>query len=301
MAAILGVALTLGFASNRIASPLRGAWRDTLRPGLEVLDTTVAWAEDLRARLRIGDDAALAAARHQIAELNDRLRRAELQLQVAQSDRAADSTDPEKPLLTAQTIPARVLGKQAQSFLDARQMLDAGRSRGVTARSVVIDDLPTATDRPVVDQGRDSSMRADHLVVAGSRVWGKIAEVGQHTSTVIRVTDSGFRDLVQLAAPRDGKIRFIARGVLVGKGEPLCKIELVEADAPVTVGDLIFTADDGVLDAPLLYGRVARLNRKLGDAHWEIWMEPAVPAASGPSHVGVLRLDLNPARLASGP
>lgn len=307
LAATLGSALAFGFASSRIASPLRSAWRDTLRPGLQILDATIVWADDLRARFYSGEDAGLAQAQRQIAELNDRLRRAELQLQLAQSERVADAASvgvgskSTSPLLTAQTISARVLGKQAQSFLEARVMLDAGRSHGVTARSLVIDDLPTGADRPVVDQGQDASIRADHLVLTGSRVWGKIAEVGQHTSSVIRVPDSGFRDLVQLASRHDGKLRFLARGVLVGKGEPLCKIELVETGAAVTAGDLVFTADDGVLDAPLLYGRVARLERKPGAAHWEIWMEPAVPAASPPAHVAVLKLGLNPARLASGP
>jgi cell shape-determining protein MreC len=307
LAATLGSALALGFASSRIASPLRSAWRDTLRPGLEILDATIFWAADLRARLHSGEDAGLAQSQRQIAELNDRLRRAELQLQLAQSDRVADAASvgigskPTSPLLTAQTVSARVLGQQAQSFLDTRAMLDAGRSRGVTARSLVIDDLPTTTEKAVVDQGQDASIRADHLVLTGSRVWGKIAEVGQHTSSVIRVTDSGFRDLVQLASSRDGKLQFLARGVLVGKGEPLCQIELVETGAAVTVGDLVFTADDGVLDAPLLYGRVARLERKPGAAHWEIWMEPAVSATAPPARVAVLRLDLNPARLASGP
>jgi cell shape-determining protein MreC len=300
LAAILGLALALGFASSRVAASLRSTWRDALRPGLEILDTTLAWVDDVCNRFRTGDNANLAQAQRQIAELLGRLHRAELQLQLAQSNREADMPDGEKSLLMAQTISARVLGKQAQSFLDARAMLDVGRSRGATARSLVIDDLPKATDRPVVDQGRDSSIRADHLVLAGSRVWGKIAEVGQHTSTVIRVTDSGFRGLVQLAASRDGKLRELARGVLVGKDEPLCKIELVETGAPVTVGDLVFTADDGVLAAPLLYGRVARLNRKPGDAHWEIWMEPAMPANASPGRVAVLRLDLNPDRLASG-
>jgi len=298
LAVILATAVALGFASPRLAAPLRSAWRDALRPGLEILDTTLAWTDDVRNRFRTGDDASLAEACRQIAELNDRLHRAELQLQLAHSERAADLPAREKPLLMAQTISARVLGKQAQSFLDTRQMLDAGRSRGITARSLVIDDLPSGKDKPLVDQGRDASIRADHLVLVGSRVWGKISEVGQHTSTVIRLTDSGFRDLVQLAASHDGKLRQLARGVLVGKGEALCKIELVETGAPITVGDSVFTADNGVLDAPLLYGRVARLERKPGAAHWEIWMEPAVPANVPPASVAVLCLDLNPARLA---
>jgi len=297
--AILGAALSLGLVSNRIAAPLRGAWRDALRPGLEILDTTMTCTDDLRNRFRTGEETNLVQARRQIDELDDRLRRAELQLQLAQADRAADGmTARETPLVTAKTISARVLGKQAQLFLDSRQLLDVGRTRGVTVRSLVIDDFPPAGDKPFVDQGRDSSIRADRLVLVGSRVWGKIAEVGQHTSTVIRATDVGFRDLVQLATQRDGKLRQLARGVLVGKGGALCKIELVETAASVTVGDLVFTADDGVLDAPLLYGRIVRLERTAGGAHWDIWMEPALPAGSPPARVAVLSLDLNPDRFA---
>src|SRR5262245_7888334 len=137
LAATFGLALALGLASSRLAAPLRSTWRDALRPALEIVDTTLAWVEDCRNRFRVGDDANLVQAQRQIAELNDCLRRAELQLQLAQGNRAADLPDGQKPLLMAQTISARVLGKQAQSFLDAQQMLDVGRSRGATARSLV--------------------------------------------------------------------------------------------------------------------------------------------------------------------
>ena len=93
-------------------------------------------------------------------------------------------------------------------------------------------------------------------MLAGSRVWGKVADVGPHTCTVRRITDAGYRDLVQLATSREGRLHFSARGVLVGAGERLCKIELVETTEPVAVGDLVFTADDGVLQSPLLYGKI---------------------------------------------
>src|SRR5262245_25802126 len=75
LVATLGSSLALGLASNRIASPLRSAWRDTLRPGLETLDAAIAWTDDVRARFRNRDDANFAQAQRQIAELNDRLRR----------------------------------------------------------------------------------------------------------------------------------------------------------------------------------------------------------------------------------
>jgi cell shape-determining protein MreC len=150
-----------------------------------------------------------------------------------------------------------------------------------------------------LDEGHDAAVQKGRLVLAGSRVWGKVAEIGLHTSTVQRVTDVGYRDLVQLARKQDDKLRFAGRGILAGRGEALCKIEMVEAAQAVTVGDLVFTVDDGVLDAPLLYGRVARVERKPGAAQWEVWMEPAVDGKSAPARVAVLKMDLNPARLAA--
>jgi hypothetical protein len=61
---------------------------------------------------------------------------------------------------------------------------------------------------------------------------------------------------------------------------------------------LVFSAAArGILPDPLLYGRIARLERPTGAAHWEIWMEPAV-AESAPETVAVLRAELSPLRVA---
>ena len=146
--------------------------------------------------------------------------------------------------------------------------------------SFVIDEVPQ-----LLDQGRDASLKPGRLVLAGSRVWGKVADVGPHTCTVRRITDAGYRDLVQLATSREGRLHFSARGVLVGAGRRLCKIELVETTEPVAVGDLVFTADDGVLQSPLLYGKIVKVDRKPADPHWQIWMEPAVNPSAPPARV----------------
>jgi cell shape-determining protein MreC len=167
---------------------------------------------------------------------------------------------------------------------------------------LVIDDFDpvlTTSAAPLLDEGQDAAIQNARLVLAGGSVWGKIAETGPHTSTVQRVTDAGYRDLVQLARQRDGRLQFAGRGMLAGRGQRLCKIDMVEGAQSVTVGDLVFTVDDGVLDAPLLYGRVERVERKPGAPQWDIWMEPAVAARSVPAHVAVLKMELNPARIAA--
>ena len=301
-AAGLAAAVGMMFLPASIAQSLRNGWREALLPGLQVMNSTADWARDRWCEFR-GSGTAASGNSQQIAALNDRVRQLETQLLLAHSDRdrgdqinAMNAAGP-KALLVSQAISARVLGRQAQSFLQTRDILDSGKSRGITSQALVVEDPNSAVAAQILDQGRDSGIAPGNVVLAGTRIWGKIVEVGAHTSAVQRITDNGYRDLVQLATQRNGRLHFAARGVLVGRGEPLCKIELVDTDEAVTVGDLVFAADDGVLDVPLLYGRVARLERKPAALRWEIWMEPALAAAAPPAHVAVLEMKLNPARL----
>ncbi len=330
LAVSLVLAAGLMLAPKPLTQWLRDSWRETLLPGQRALQFA-ANAVDRQNTSATGGEFKAADAKAQIAQLNDEIQQLRLALLVTQSiqvdsrnetvlsgdDRGnCPANSPMPPLLLSQTIPARVLGRQAKAFLQAREILDVGRSRGVAADAIVVDSdrrlfvnkstkidpqqTGSAQDAAILDQGRDGELQSGRFVLAGRRVWGKLAEVGRHTSTVQRATDAGYRDLVQVASLSEGKLRFQARGVVVGQGQPLCKIENIETSEPIAAGDLVFTADDGVLDVPLLYGRVVRLERKPGAAHWEIWMEPSVPVNSPPAQVAVLSMDLNPARLASG-
>lgn len=317
LGATVVAASVLAFLPASKTEPLRTAWRESLRPGQQILTNSAAWVREARDKIRgagAGDNP------QQVAELADAVRRLELELLVERSRGQAhhpstfanDAVVPNaevaqasyetpaqgSPLLTAQAIPARVLGSQAKAFLVARDMLDVGKSQAAQRGSLVVDADLSLDATTVVDQGHTAGVNPNRLVLAGRRVWGRVADVGANTSTVQRVNDAGYRDLVQLASPYEGRLHFSARGMLVGSGGRLCKIELVETTQPVIVGDLVFTADDGVLDSPLLYGRVAKLQRQPGAAHWEIWMEPAIAAAAPPSRVSVLRMELNPARIA---
>ena len=50
----------------------------------------------------------------------------------------------------------------------------------------------------------------------------------------------------------------------------------METSRPVAVDDEVFTADDGRVRTPLLYGKIVKLRRTSGSPYWQIWMEPAV-------------------------
>jgi cell shape-determining protein MreC len=207
--------------------------------------------------------------------------------------KAGDSLS--EPLLSARWVRARVLGQQARAFLERRHLLDVGSQSAIEADALVVDALPG-----LIDLGRDADLQTGQVVLSGARVWGKIIQVGPYTSTVRTVTEPGYRDLVQLAGPESdtGRIRWGPQGILEGTGERLARIRLVEVTEPVSVGDLVYSAAArGILPKPLLYGRIARVERPTGSAHWETWMEPAV-ADSAPETVGVLRAELSPLRVA---
>ena len=136
----------------------------------------------------------------------------------------------------------------------------------------------------------DAQLAAGQVVLSGRRVWGKIVEVGPNTSTVRGIREPGYRDLVKLAGG--------AQGILEGTGEPLARIRLIEVTVPVAVGEAVFSAaGKGVLSAAPLYGKVVRIERPPGAAHWNIWMKPAA-ASDDPTQVGVLRMELNSLRVA---
>ena len=274
--------------------------------------------------LRPGQVAALAARQHGgrlVGEVRDRVRtsveltRAKEEIQrlqqenhrllaelAARQGQPAESSgeqadDVAAALLRPRCLKARVLGQQAMAFLGRQPLLDVGSRAGVQPDALVLDVPPG-----VIDRGDDAQLKIGQLVLSRGRVWGKVVEVGPHTSVVRTVTQPGYRDLVRLAGPsgKEGGRRRGPQGILEGTGEPLGRIRLIEVTEPVSVGDPVYTAaGKGLLPAPLLYGSVVRLERPVGAAHWEIWMQPAVEPDQ-PEHVAVLRAELNPLRVSSG-
>ena len=165
-----------------------------------------------------------------------------------------------------------MLGHQARVFLSKVGLLDVGSTSGVRPESFVVE-MP-----PLVDRGEDCGVESGQWVASGGCVWGKVSRGGSATSTVRPITKPGYRDLVTLTGP-DGKGRG-PQGILEGTGEPLARVRLVAVTEPVAVGDLVWTASGkGLLPKPLLCGRVARVERPAGAAHWDIWIEPTVNAA----------------------
>ncbi|HUY90872.1 MAG TPA: rod shape-determining protein MreC [Pirellulales bacterium] len=203
------------------------------------------------------------------------------------------------PLLHADLVRTRVLGPQARAYLERLDVLGAGSRQGLQPGATVFPAASSAAgDLALLDQGQNAGLDVDDLALAGRSIAGKLIEVGPQTATMQRLTEPGYRDLVQLARASGERLRLGANGVLEGNGERLCRISMIEITEPVSAGDLVVAADASGGSLPGVYGRVTRAERRPGDAHWQIWMAPAI-GDELPGEVDVLRLRLNPGRVAA--
>jgi cell shape-determining protein MreC len=298
-AAVCALALALTLIPSTITGRLK-TWQQTLLvPGQRAAASLVDWYRQSSSLLTAGTPTSEGSPSQR--EEIETLRRRNAQLQTAlavANTRAEDAQrsahDSATPLLVPKLLPARVLGRQARAFLSQLHTITAGADDGVLPAAFVLDDA-----LPLVDQGSGAGIDAGQLVITGATVWGQISTLGGHVSTVRPATASGYRDLVQLA--RTSADRMIAgpQGVLEGTGERLCRIKLIQTTESVSEGDVVLaTGGEALVDAPLVYGRVVRVENRPGEPHWDIWMEPA--ARSQPREVAVLQISLSEARLAAG-
>ncbi len=294
----LALAMVLALLPSTVTGRIKTLQQALLVPGQRAAAGVVDWCQH-RSAFFTADRQTSAEIRSQREEI-ETLRRRNAQLQIALALATARAEDVQRatqestaPLLAPKLLPARVLGRQARAFLAQMHTIAAGADDGVLPAALILDDA-----LPLVDQGTDAGVDAGQLVLAGATVWGQVAALGGHVSSVRRANAPGYRDLVQLARASGDRLISGPQGVLEGTGERWCRIKLIQATESVSEGDLVLaTGGEALVDAPLIYGRVVRLESRPGVPHWEIWMEPA--ARAEPRDVAVLQISLNEARLAA--
>jgi len=295
---VLALAVALALLPGAATGRIKTLQQTLLVPGQHAVMGVVDWYQQHSALLT-ADTQSSAEVRSQREEI-ETLRRRNAQLQTALALATAQAEDAQRathesaaPLLAPKLLPARVLGRQARAFLAHMHTIAAGADDGVLPKAFVLDDA-----LPLVDQGTSAGVDSGQLVLAGATVWGQVAALGARVSSVRTANAPGYRDLVQLARASGDRLIAGPQGVLEGTGERWCRIKLIQTTESVSEGDLVLaTGGDALLDAPLVYGRVVRLESRPGEPHWEIWMEPA--ARAEPRDVAVLQISLNEARLAA--
>lgn len=221
-----------------------------------------------------------------IAQLEADVARLQLALRLAEMHDSKQATaEPEQcQLLGTEAKLAHVLGAQSRAFLGSLATLDVGAADGMLPGNFVVD-APV----PLIDVGLHQGLGAGQHVLAGSHVWGRLADVGPECSSVRRVNAAGYRDLVQIVRNTGSALSKGPRGVLEGTGEACCRIKFIPISEPLAVGDLVVSCgDEDLFPSPLVYGAVGRVERAAGEPHWQAWMEPA--AESQPRQVAVVRI-----------
>jgi cell shape-determining protein MreC len=293
--AVFLAALALAIGLTRVpdgwSAEARGRFAVLLRPGQIAVIELRGLAR--RAAVAVKSHFGSAARLAQIENERDRLLRENRRLAAAlELAHATASPTPPcaiggslEPLLGSRSVKARVLGERARTFLERQRLVDVGSSDGVETGALAV------TPAICLDLGRDGGAQTGQVVVAAQGVLGKIVEVGPYTAVVRTLIEPGYRDVVQVG-------RLGPQGILEGTGKPHALIRLVDATEPVAVGDPVYAvAARGVVSELPLYGRVARLERPVGAAHWTIWMEPAADPDRY-AEVAVLRVEWNPLRAA---
>jgi cell shape-determining protein MreC len=272
--------IALSFVPADATLPLRNLVRDALRPGqLAARSSVVTVRNWLGTRWQATGTAGI--SREVEEELRSlRLANRQWQVQTArlreklkdlneQQGLAAVAESP-APLVSVQLVEARVMGEETATLWRGKQLLAAGMKQGVVESALVLEST-----RPLVDLGTDAEISPGDAVYSGRIVIGKIAEVGQYSSTLRLVTDPGYSGRARLARrTARGGLVFGAEGTLVADGSELCRLKHITD--PVIVGDDVYTGGaDGSLPAPMYYGKVVRAELEPGAQDWSIWVKPA--------------------------
>ncbi len=294
----LGVALW--FVPATLTERLRTATFDALRPGLQVAQAcrgqiaTVAesWqSHDLR-QLQDERDRAVAAQQKLQLRLDRLAAQFVIQQEAGDTGIAAGSQDTTaNSLFLPALVNARVIGETLGQDWRAGRLLAEGWRGGIREESLVLH-----SEQPLVDAGKPEQLTVDDPLLIGSRVVGKIASVGQWTSTYLPVVDPEFRAEVQLLRETENGPAWGDKGLLRGTGDR-CRIDGIAAAASVRVGDKVYNAGrDGIFQSPLVYGEVVTAELDADGREWQIEVEPAI-AGNTVTRVQILRAALNPQRI----
>lgn len=291
------------FAPDTVAARVRGVVADAMKPGQMAVRRLTDLVRENAVQMTSSSER---TRQREIDALQEQLREEQartiaLQVQLARfadiqvrDDSLPDSVRALPRLTSISLIDATVLGESLAERWRKGKLLDRGEVNGVRESELVVK-----SNHALVDVGRDGKLSPEDSLLLGRCVIGKIERVGRWTSTVLLLTDSGYRGRAQLVHPTDTGFVFGAKGILEGQGEALCCLKGIKSSEAISVGDAVYTATRDGQMTPLFYGRVVEASLGPSDTEWKVLVEP-VSLPNDLSAVQILRTSVNPERLSAG-
>jgi rod shape-determining protein MreC len=158
----------------------------------------------------------------------------------------------ENERLNAWEWRARELERKVEQLEDLARVVAAPAVPFVTTR-IVADSSGPFVQSAMLGIGRDNGMKTGFPVINRSGLVGRLVETGARVSRVLLVTDISSRIPVQIGPTRrepiqSGPVRpeqATTRAILAGDNGPLPKLNHMEADARIEIGDEVFTSGLG--------------------------------------------------------
>jgi len=294
----------LACAPRTLQARLSNLLRDGVVPGQRLVQEVAQRLVHKRTP-PVAENSAIPAESRRIRELELELAEARARLSdrdaqvvtasIASNDGALVSPG-DASLLRARGLSARILHGFAGQQWRRLVTLDKGRYGGVTEDALVLEGEGT-----LIDVGRDLGTTDRDLLTSGRHVVGQITHAGQFSSIVRPITSSEFRGAARLARRSPAGLSFGAVGTLRGTGSEQCELVRILPDEPVEPGDLVVTmSSDSGVERPWIYGVVETATLEDNALEWTIRVRPA-SRWDDLDHVHVVRLEMNPNRLAARP
>jgi len=122
----------------------------------------------------------------------------------------------------------------------------------------------------IIDKGSADGIRQGLPVVNALGVVGKIAEIGQHSSKVILLTDPQFSVAALVQEPRES-------GLVSGTLQGVCRMKYIRGDAKIRIGNKVITSKlSSSFPEGLLIGEIISIDDRLNKPTVETLIEPFV-------------------------
>ncbi len=157
----------------------------------------------------------------------------------------------------------RLAERLEQENIRLQEALDFSRrsSRGLIPCEVIARDISGWWQTVRLGKGSNHRIRPDMAVISAEGLVGRVIAVSPHTADVLLVSDPSSR--VSVIVDRTG-----ASGVLFGqtahrRGQPVCRLDFINKDAPIRLGDAVTTSGmGGVFPRGLLVGYIDKLYKE---------------------------------------